>query len=174
MLRGEKIILRPFKREDQDTLEAWSHDPHFVGEFNNFGMHGYGNMERDFDEDGMMSNRLGRLAATTLDGTLIGRLSYHTTSHGPGEGNRVYMIGIGLHPDHQGKGYGVEAQRLLTDYLFATFPIIRVETITDITNRPEQRALEKAGFTREAILRKAQWRNGDWHDQVLYSKLRGE
>ena len=37
-----------------------------------------------------------------------------------------------------------------------------------------QRALEKAGFTREGVLRKAQWRNGDWHDLVVYSKLRGE
>jgi RimJ/RimL family protein N-acetyltransferase len=38
----------------------------------------------------------------------------------------------------------------------------------------EQRALEKAGFTREGVLRQAQWRSGGWHDQVMYSKLRGE
>lgn len=67
-----------------------------------------------------------------------------------------------------------KAQQLLSAYLFAAFPIMRVEAVTDITNRPEQRALEKAGFTREGVIRKAQWRNGTWHDQVLYSKLRGE
>ena len=36
------------------------------------------------------------------------------------------------------------------------------------------RALEKAGFTREGALRKSQWRNGDWRDMLMYSKLRGE
>ncbi|MBA2393543.1 MAG: GNAT family N-acetyltransferase, partial [Ktedonobacteraceae bacterium] len=54
------------------------------------------------------------------------------------------------------------------------YPIMRVEATTDITNRAEQRALEKAGFTREGVLRKAQWRNGNWHDMVVYSKVRGE
>ena len=67
-----------------------------------------------------------------------------------------------------------EAQELLAGYLFSVYPIMRVEASTDITNRAEQRALEKAGFTREGVLRKAQWRNGDWHDLVVYSKLRGE
>ena len=53
-------------------------------------------------------------------------------------------------------------------------PIERVEASTDVENVPEQRALERAGFTREGVLRRAQWRAGDWHDVVLYSKLRGE
>jgi len=35
-----------------------------------------------------------------------------------------------------------------------------------------KRALEKAGFEREGVLRQAQWRAGHWHDQVLYSTLR--
>lgn len=58
--------------------------------------------------------------------------------------------------------------------IFDTFPIARVEASTDITNIPEQRSLEKAGFTREGVLRKAQWRAGEWHDLIVYSKLRGE
>ncbi|MHB8599722.1 MAG: GNAT family N-acetyltransferase [Ktedonobacteraceae bacterium] len=74
--------------------------------------------------------------------------------------------------------YGIyltlEAQNLLADYLFSTYPIMRVEAVTDKENIAEQRALEKAGFTREGILRQAQWRSGMWHDQVMYSKLRGE
>ncbi|MDQ5852724.1 MAG: GNAT family N-acetyltransferase, partial [Chloroflexota bacterium] len=64
--------------------------------------------------------------------------------------------------------------QLLAAYLFATYPVMRVEAATDVANTAEQRALEKAGFTREGIVRKAQWRAGEWHDLVLYSKLRGE
>lgn len=75
---------------------------------------------------------------------------------------------------YRNKGYGSEAQRLLAEYLLQTFPIARVEAETDITNLAEQRALEKAGFVREGVLRKAQWRAGDWHDMVVYSRVRGD
>ena len=41
-------------------------------------------------------------------------------------------------------------------------------------NVAEQRALDKAGFTREGVLRHAQWRAGAFHDVVLFSRLRGD
>ena len=63
---------------------------------------------------------------------------------------------------------------MLARYLFDTYTVERVEASTDVENTGEQRALERAGFTREGILRHAQWRAGAWHDLVLYSKLRGE
>ncbi|MEV5878331.1 GNAT family protein [Streptomyces sp. NPDC052101] len=34
--------------------------------------------------------------------------------------------------------------------------------------------MEKAGFVREGVLRSAQWRGGQWHDQVIFSMLRAE
>ena len=73
-----------------------------------------------------------------------------------------------------GRGYGSEAQRLLVRYLFAHTQFNRVEATTEITNVGEQRALEKAGFTREGILRGTTFRQGRWHDQVIYSVLRSE
>jgi hypothetical protein len=50
----------------------------------------------------------------------------------------------------------------------------RAEATTEITNIGEQRALEKTGFTREGILRGTTFRQGRWHDQVIYSVLRNE
>jgi hypothetical protein len=49
-----------------------------------------------------------------------------------------------------------------------------VERAESVANDPEQRALERAGVTREGVLRHAQWRAGGWRDICLYSKLRGE
>ena len=86
----------------------------------------------------------------------------------------VVRTTLSITPDYRNKGYGSEAQRLLADYLLQTFPIARVEAQTDITNLAEQRALEKAGFVREGVLRKAQWRAGDWHDLVVYTRVRGD
>jgi RimJ/RimL family protein N-acetyltransferase len=58
--------------------------------------------------------------------------------------------------------------------LFAHTQFNRVEATTEITNVGEQRALEKAGFTREGVLRGTTFRQGRWHDQVIYSVLRNE
>jgi RimJ/RimL family protein N-acetyltransferase len=43
-----------------------------------------------------------------------------------------------------------------------------------VQNVAEQRALERAGFTREGILRHTQLRAGRWRDNVIYSILRAE
>jgi RimJ/RimL family protein N-acetyltransferase len=63
---------------------------------------------------------------------------------------------------------------LLARYLFAHTLVNRIEAVTEITNVAEQRALEKAGFVREGVLRGSSFRNGQWHDQVIYSVLRDE
>jgi RimJ/RimL family protein N-acetyltransferase len=63
---------------------------------------------------------------------------------------------------------------LLADYLFLTTSVRRVEAVTNAANLPEQRALSKAGFTREGVLRQAEFRFGDWHDLHMFSLLRDE
>jgi RimJ/RimL family protein N-acetyltransferase len=59
-------------------------------------------------------------------------------------------------------------------YLFAYIQATRVEADTEITNMAEQRSLEKAGFTREGVLRSYAFRDGKWRDAVIYSALREE
>jgi RimJ/RimL family protein N-acetyltransferase len=75
---------------------------------------------------------------------------------------------------NRGRGHGAEAQRQLAAYLFAHIRVERLEASTDVDNLAEQRALERAGFAREGILRSAQFRDGAFHDLVLYSRLRGD
>ena len=48
----------------------------------------------------------------------------------------------------------------------------RIWAGTEVDNLAEQRALEKAGFTREGITRAAGWRDGAWRTGVIYSVLR--
>ena len=50
----------------------------------------------------------------------------------------------------------------------------RIEAHTDVSNIAEQRALEGAGFTREGLVRGAQWRAGAYRDGYLYAILRGD
>lgn len=174
MLRGEKIYLRLLTQADLPIFAAWRNDLAYLSEFNSFGLHWSGELAKGWQENGLLGTRYGMLAIVTYDEQVTGDVSYHQQRYGPNDGSIAYNIGIALAADYRGKGYGSEAQYLLVEYLFATYPIMRVEASTDITNLSEQRSLEKAGFTRDGVMRKAQWRNGDWHDLAIYSKLRGE
>jgi RimJ/RimL family protein N-acetyltransferase len=83
-------------------------------------------------------------------------------------------MGINLLPEARGHGYGTEAQQALVDYLFRHSQAERIQADTEADNIAEQRALEKAGFTREGVLRSVAWRDGRWRDGVMYSVIRSE
>ncbi|HEX6678516.1 MAG TPA: GNAT family protein [Actinomycetes bacterium] len=169
-----RLRLRPVRREDLDTLERWWESPEVQGRFNWFGHPPPEFLRRRFEENGMLGEEYGHLLVELADGTLVGDVSYHAVKHGPGGGSVAYNVGITLLPEHRSQGLGTEAQRLLAEYLFAHTRVERVEAGTDVENVAEQRALEKAGFTREGVLRRAQFRDGAFHDMLLYSRLRGE
>ena len=108
------------------------------------------------------------------DGEPVGHVSWHRTHYGPNLGSCAWNIGIGLTTPAQGLGLGTVAQRLLAHHLLLTGPLDRVEASTDVENYAEQRALEKAGFTREGILRSAQERLDGRHDLISYSIVRSD
>ncbi|HLG62548.1 MAG TPA: GNAT family protein [Ktedonosporobacter sp.] len=137
MLRGKKIYLRPLAQADLPIFAAWSNDLEYLSEFNTFGLHWPGELAKGWQEGGLLDSRHGTLAIVTYDEQITGNVSYHQQHYGPNDGSVVYNIGIVLAPEYRGKGYGSEAQRLPADYLFATYPIMRVEASTDITNLPE-------------------------------------
>jgi aminoglycoside 6'-N-acetyltransferase len=175
MLRGEKIYLRPVRRDDLPLLAERANNIDYLTEFNFFGLPQQNSLEKRFEEDGLLGPEDGTLLVVTCENDeVVGEVSYRQVRYGPGSASVAYDLGIVLAPEHRGQGWGVTAQQLVTEYLYSVYPIMRVEASTDVTNTAELKALEKAGFTREGVLRKAQWRNGAWHDLVVYSKLRGD
>jgi hypothetical protein len=106
------------------------------------------------------------------DGVPVGGISYRPASYGGTVGCLAWNVGIGLVPEARGRGIGSTAQRLLGEFLFATTELDRVEATTDVDNLAEQRALAKAGFTREGVTRGAQLRGGIRRDVVHYGLLR--
>lgn len=112
------------------------------------------------------------LVIEAFNGTPMGSVSFIQIPYGPNRRSLAWRIGITVLPRFRNQGIGAAAQRLLADRLLERSEANRVEADTDIRNLPEQRALERAGFTREGILRAAQWRQDQWHDRVLYSRIR--
>ena len=100
----------------------------------------------------------------------VGNLSAHPVWYGPTQTSKAMNIGIGILEGFRGKGIGSAAQQLLAQELHRQ-GYVRVEASTDITNIAEQKALQKAGFTYEGTLRKAQGRADGLHDLQVWSHL---
>ena len=109
-----------------------------------------------------------------VDGDLIGTVGWRWVAYGPNDPSRCPMLGVYIAGPHRGKGYGFQAQKFATDLLFRHTLVNRVEASTDVTNLPEQKVLERLGFTREGIMRGSQFRSGRFNDMVMYSLLREE
>jgi len=165
--------LRKVVEADIHVIDSQRDDPEIAGEFSWYGFKP-GGMRRRWDAREMLTEHQGVLAVVDDDGKLIGDVSWLRIHNGPPPNGDCWNIGIWLLPDARGKGHGTKAQRLIASYLFDNTYLERVEAGTEADNIAEQRALEKAGFTREGVLRKSCFRGGQWRDMVIYSKLRGE
>ncbi|GLW13099.1 alanine acetyltransferase [Microtetraspora sp. NBRC 13810] len=166
-----RVTLRPVVELDLMIFEREFYSLEGRGHLQWFG-HRSPHMERRiFAETGYLGDDGGMLTVCS-DDEVAGRVQWFKNSWGPPATSWCWTISILVRPAHQGNGVGTEAQRQLVAYLFEHTQAHRIQASTDIDNQAEQRALEKAGFRREGVLREAQWRGGRWHDQVLYSLLR--
>jgi RimJ/RimL family protein N-acetyltransferase len=166
-----QVVLRPVAEADLQLLHRLFTDPADTGEHEWRGWQDTRWLRRQWDEDGLLSRDNGMLMVACGDDRL-GYVGWHRRATG-GQSS-FWEIEIGLAPEARGHGHGTEAQRQLARYLFAHTQVNRVEAETEITNIAEQRALEKAGFTREGVRRGAMFRQGQWHDAVIYGLLRHE
>jgi RimJ/RimL family protein N-acetyltransferase len=165
------MALFPVSENDLALLQRLYGDPLDSGEHEWHGWQDTRWLRREWAENGLLGEDGGTLMARKGDDTL-GFVAWRRRSYGPH--SPCWIVSIALKPEARGHGHGTEAQRQLTRYLFAHTQANRIEAGTEITNVGEQRALEKAGFTREGVLRGALFRRGQWHDCVFYGILRHE
>lgn len=62
-------------------------------------------------------------------------------------------IGYWVAPKARGRGVATQATRAVAEWSFAALAVLRLELLTDTGNVASQRVAEKAGFTREGLLR---------------------
>lgn len=164
-------VLRPFIEAELPILDHGRLNPAEVSEFDFYGFRAANRRHADFAKNGLLADDGGVLAVVDGD-EAVGSVSWRRVMTGPV--CFTWNIGISLLGSAQGKGLGTAAQRALVDYLFGYTQAHRVEAHTETDNIAEQRALEKAGFTREGVVRGATFRAGRWRDMVAYSVLRTE
>jgi [ribosomal protein S5]-alanine N-acetyltransferase len=168
-----EIRLRPVSETDLDMFRRFVIEPGLVG-LDWPGFRDPKSVQRRFDTDSYLGEDNGRLIVDVTSAELgtgpAGLVSYLKRYHGSQA--FCWEIGIALLPEWRGQGIGWRAQAMFCSYLFENTPVQRIEAATHAENTAEQRALEKAGFTLEGIMRAAEFRAGQWRDGYLYSRLR--
>lgn len=164
MLRGPRVLLRPFVTTDVDALLAAA------------GLTLASASERVDERD-----RIERRVALTFtlvddgfwplavehDGVLVGDIQARAGRYAFPPG--VCELGLTLFPAARGRGLGTEAMTLLSDHLLSTWP--RVQSTTAETNDAMRRVLERAGFLREGTLAAyAPAEHGGRETYVMYAR----
>ena len=165
------VRLRAFRPDDYDVVRRWIDDPVISG--------GFPTAAPEHDDDEVRAivhdeagPNLDRFAVVVADRVVGEAQVRHSSPLFPGE---VFGLGIAIFdPGDRGRGYGREAQRLLTDRLFRERAARRVQAETDPHNVPERRALEAIGFVNEGVLRRYFAGDGELGDLVMYAMTRDD
>ena len=164
------VTLGPVTEDDLPMFRRFVIEPGLIGP----DWSGFGDAQapaRRFAADGYLGTSDGRLVVAA-DGERTGFVSYRSVRYGGSA--PCWDIGIALLPQWRGRGVGWRAQAMLCDYLFEHTPVQRIQAGTHPENVAEQKALAKAGFQLEGVIRACEFRGGQWRDGLLYSRLRDD
>jgi aminoglycoside 6'-N-acetyltransferase len=168
-----KVELRPVVESDLDAFEAAFQSQAGASEYQWFGFTPTHGQREALRSRGLLAGS-DNMLAVVADGGLAGRVDWLERRWGRRDTSMCWEIAIGVLPAVRGKGIGTRAQRELVSYLFTHTRVERIQATTDPENMAELTCLKKIGFVQEGVVRRAQWRGGRWHDQVLFSVLRDE
>jgi RimJ/RimL family protein N-acetyltransferase len=113
------------------------------------------------------------LARLVVAGVETGVIFGGGTLHHLDPKRSVIEIGYWLYPRARGRGIATKVARALAEYAF-TLGIQRVAAYVEVGNVPSERVLERAGFTREGIIRSLPKSEGRRVDKSIFSLLPGE
>ena len=108
--------------------------------------------------------------AHVRDRQLLGSISLMRFSWGHARGE----VGYWLARDARGQGHATRAVRLICAWGFDALGLERVDLMAAAGNPASQLVAERAGFTREAVLRSYMRGTFERHDMVMFGLLRDE
>lgn len=109
----------------------------------------------------------GPNAAIWVDGEIAGAIGCHPIDWA----NRHCSIGYWLDGARQGRGIMTHCCAVLLDYLFDDMALHRVTIQCGTANHRSCAVPARLGFTREGIMREAEWVNDRWLDLVVWGML---
>ncbi len=165
--QGEKVHLRSVEPDDWQVFRDWNLDSesarssYFIP---------FPQSSADLQR---MANQLAlqrgendefRFMIEDNAGKVIGTLN----THGAERRNGVFRYGVAVRREYWGKGYAVEAVRLVLAYFFDELGYQKCNVDVFDFNPASIRLHEKLGFVFEGQIRRSVFTNGRYHDSLIY------
>ena len=175
MIKGKLVQLRPVQRVDISNFLQWFNDPDVTQYLLTY-LPMTEMSEQKFIEE-LGSSRVATdvlLIIETNDSEKckpIGSIGLHGINSK--DHNATFGIALG-DKKFWNKGYGTEAARLIIKYGFEQLNLHRISSSAYSFNERSIKMHLKVGFTEEGRRRQAIFKNGAYHDEVMFGLLRQE
>lgn len=160
------IKLREFRIEDSSALQRILNIPEVYQFLSSKIPTPY--TEKDANWWITSGSKIGIIRAIESEGALIGCIGIN---QGDFEYHRSGEIGYWLAPEYWGKGIATQAINEIVDYTFKSTNIVRIFGAVFSENLASQALLAKCGFTLEAVLKQAIYKNNRFYHKHIYTKL---
>lgn len=173
MLKGSKVTLRPVNKSDVEYMTRWMSDTEVTRHITPYLP--ITEMAEEKYVENLSMNSTGSIAYFMIDANErdhyipIGAIELgdiNTNDH-----NASFGISIG-DKNYWSKGYGTEATELIIRYGFEQLNLHRISSVVFSFNERSLRLHRKVGFIEEGRRREAWYRDGKYHDEVLFGLLR--
>ena len=112
-------------------------------------------------------SRAGFAIVDATDGAFLGMVVLVTVDLSSREAEVGYVIA----PEARGRGVALRGLRLIADWALDTLGLERLEARIDAANDASLGVVERAGFTRDGIMRSVYFKDGIRSDLAVYSLL---
>lgn len=170
-LKGNKVLLRAIELYDKDILKELMNDSEteYFLSGSSFPVSNHQQEEwirsRKIDKGHLRYMIEDKEEKFTVGTVILSNIDY---INGNGE------IHIKIKKDYHGKGYGFECISLVVSYGFKELRLRCIYAIINEYNFSSTKLFEKVGFKKEGLLRSRIYKNGAYHNQVVYSMLNDE
>ncbi len=170
MLEGKNVILRLFTQEELDEYVKLENNYAEQGEFLDPFFHSQMARRKAFEESkGWWDEDKGCMLIAGKEGRMLGAISFLRRSPLMAGLEVGYVI---LRREDRGHGFGTQALRIFSAYLFDLRPIPRLELLTVDQNVAARRIAEKCGYKHEGTFPSYWFVRGKYVNGVQYGLLR--
>lgn len=158
--------IRALQRDDAESLAHHANDAAVARDLPDRFPHPYALNDAHQWLDGVLDEDPCRVYALDVDGQCVGTIGWKARDDVERNTREIgYWIGRAF----AGRGITTEAVRAFTPWLIREYELTRVEARLFQRNRGSARVLEKAGFVREALMRRSAIKHGEILDQELWA-----
>ncbi|MCL2704196.1 MAG: GNAT family N-acetyltransferase [Defluviitaleaceae bacterium] len=165
-LESERLLLRKFREEDATDLLEWASDPETVRWLVWEGL-----STREEAHASIFNHYLLKPGMFAIEiketGKCIGAIDLRLIPE-----HDKASFGYVLNRRYWGKGYMTEVLRTLIAFCFEKLEVNRAEAKHYAGNPASGRVMEKAGMTKEGLLRQSEKVKGIMRDNVLYGIIK--